>query len=468
MVRLLCCHCRKPGGASRRSPALASTLRCLRLAMAALLVGSALLPSVALAQRKPPPDKPEKGDKTKAEEKSLAVGENFTVPANDVKQYSEGVPGIVDVKLTPTNDKFVIVGQKPGSTTLLFIKNDGSQFTWVFNVFSKDPAQVERELRQLLEPYPGVRVRRVGPRLFIEGGVSNEQEAERIQQISTLYAGQVESLVTVGGGSIDRKINVRVDFFFVQYTKNSAYQFGLRWPGTVGGTAVEPTNLTATIDLATGTGTVAPVIVNQPLPALDIAAGNGWAKVLKQASVVTTNGNSASFASTGELNFRVTGGLAAEIKAITFGTEVKVLPRYDPDSRNLEVRVEADVNDLTPPTQGDLPGRQGAKLSTLVFLKLGQSLVLSGIRMRSVRHAIQGIPFLSQIPVLGVLFGTHNNQEEELEGAVFIIPSVVESVPKSTFDILKDALEQYQEFDGDMDEVNTFQKTPPAYDSGDK
>ena len=51
---------------------------------------------------------------------------------------------------------------------------------------------------------------------------------------------------------------------------------------------------------------------------------------------------------------------------------------------------------------------------------------------------------------------------------MFIIPSVVESVPKSTFDILKDALEQYQEFDGDMDEVNTFQKTPPAYDSGDK
>jgi pilus assembly protein CpaC len=456
------------GNPARRSPVLVRAARHLRFAVAALLVGSALLPSVALAQRKPPPDKPEKADKTKSEEKSLAVGENFTVPANDVKQYSEGTPGIVDVKLTPDNTKFVIVGQKPGSTTLLFIKNDGSQFTWVFNVFSKDPQQVERELRQLLEPYPGVRVRRVGPRLFIEGGVSSEQEAERIQQIATLYAGQVESLVTVGGGSIDRKINVRVDFFFVQYTKNSAYQFGLRWPTTVGGTAVQPTNLTATIDLANGTGSVAPVIVNQPLPALDIAAGNGWAKVLKQASVVTTNGNAASFASTGELNFRVTGGLAAEIQAITFGTEVKVLPRYDPDSRNLEVRVEADVNDLTPPVQGDLPGRQGAKLSTLVFLKLGQSLVLSGIRMRSVRHAIQGIPFLSQIPVLGVLFGTHNNQEEELEGAVFIIPSVVESVPKSTFDILKDALEQYQEFDGDMDEVNTFQKTPPAYDSVDR
>ena len=88
--------------------------------------------------------------------------------------------------------------------------------------------------------------------------------------------------------------------------------------------------------------------------------------------------------------------------------------------------------------------------------------------MRQQRHQIQGLPFISQIPVLGILFGSHSDQEEETEGAVFIIPSVVESVPKSTFDILKDALEQYQAFDGDLDDVNTYQKTPPAYDAGEK
>jgi pilus assembly protein CpaC len=425
----------------------------------------------ALAQQpKKGPEKPaEKQGAGKTEEISLAVGENKAIPAVGIKQYSEGTPGIVDVKLTPDNRQFVIVGQKPGSTTLLLIKDDGGQFTYTINVFAKDPTLVEKELQSLLESYPGVRVRRVGSRLFIEGGVANEQELERIAQVAALYLGQVVSLVTKGGGSVDRKINVRIDFFFVQYTKNSAYQFGLRWPSQIGGLPGQPSNLVATVDIANGTGTVAPVVVTQPLPALDIAAGNGWAKVLKQASVITTNGNEASFASTGELNFRVSGGLGqGNIQAIQFGTQVKVLPRYDPESRNLEVRVDADVDDLTPPTQGELPGRQGATLSTLVFLKLGQSLVLSGIRMRSTRHAIQGLPFISQIPVLGILFGTHSNQEEELEGAVFIIPSVVESVPKATFDILKDALEQYQDFDGDLDDVNTYQKTPPAYNSGEK
>lgn len=440
--------------------------RWARAAATALFaVGLSTASAPALAQ----PKKGGGGDKDapksgKSDELSLAVGENKTIPAGDVKQYSEGTPGIVDVKLTPDGNKFVVVGQKPGSTTLLLIKNDGTQFTWTINVFAKSPDLVEKELQQLLESYPGLRVRRVGPRLFVEGGVATQAEAEKIKQIAALYLGQVESLVIAGGSAPDRKINVRIDFFFVQYSKNSAYQFGLSWPRQIGRSPDATTNLITTADLQGGTATVSPIIVTQPLPALDIAAGNGWAKVLKQASVVTTNGSDAHFDSTGELNFPVNSGFAAQIQAITFGTSVRVLPRYDPETRNLEVKVDAEVQDLTPPTLSNLPGKQGARLSTLVFLKLGQSLVLSGIRMRSVRHGITGIPFISQVPVLGILFGSHNNQEEELEGSVFIIPSVVESVPKSTFDILKDAVDQYEQFDGDMEEVNTYQKTPPHYD----
>src|SRR5262249_58186581 len=110
---------------------------------------------------------------------------------------------------------------------------------------------------------------------------------------------------------------------------------------------------------------------------------------------------------------------------------------------------------------GASAGRRTARHKTLVFVTLGQSLVLSGIHTRSQRHTISGLPLLSEIPVLGVLFGTHGDQEEEVEGAIFIIPSVVESVPKSSYDIVKEALAQYDEYHGDMGDVNTFQKTPP-------
>src|SRR6185503_15059846 len=105
-------------------------------------------------------------------------------------------------------------------------------------------------------------------------------------------------------------------------------------------------------DFIAKTATAKAAIVNQPLPGLDIASSHGWAKVLKQATVITTNGSEAT------------------IEKIAFGTNVSVLPRYDPGTRNIEVNVKADVSDLTPPANSPLPGRQTSKLSTIVFLKL--------------------------------------------------------------------------------------------------
>ena len=396
------------------------------------------------------------------------MGETKTIPAGDVKQYSEGTPGIVDTRLTPDGAKFVLVGQRAGSSSLLLIKNDGSQVNWVVNVFSRSPELVEHELVQLLEGYPGLRVRRVGSRMFIEGGVSNEAEQKRCLQIAALYPGQVESLVTVGTGAIDRKLNIRVDFFFVQYEKSSNWQIGITWPGQYGGqylTSQFDFNFVANQSTNVGKGLSQAMtsLVNQPLPGLDLASQRGWVKVLKQATVITTNGNEAHFSNGGEQNYSITSGFAASIQKIEFGVNLAVLPRYDPATRNLEVRVTADTADLTPPASSatSLPGRNKSSLSTLVYLHLGQSLVLSGIRAHSETRSTNGIPGLSWIPVLGVLFGALSNQSDDVEGAVFIIPSVVESVPRAQYDVVKEALDQYEDYSGDIRAVKTYQKNPP-------
>lgn len=450
-------------------------MRQLSILLAGLLalLPVAFTPSEALAQRGNRGDKGDKGDKddkdkdkaasgdktNEQQDLNLAVGETKTIPVGDVKQYSEGTPGIADFRPTPDGSKIIVVGQKAGSTSLLLIKNNGSQVNWVINVFSRPPELVERELKQLLDGYTGLRVRRVGSRLFIEGGVASEGDQDRVRQIAELYKGQVESLVTVGSGAIDRKLNIRVDLFFVQYNKTTGYTVGLSWPARIGGEFIT-TQLG--YDFVAGATTAQATLVNQPLPGVDIAARNGWAKIVRQASVITTNGSAATFNNGGELNFPVSTGLTAGIEKVSFGTNVTVLPRYDPSTKNIEVQVEANVSDLTAPTGTSLPGLQTSKISTLVFLKLGQSLVISGIRSSSERHSVTGLPLLSQIPVLGIFFGSHDDATEELEGAVIVVPSVVEASPKGTTEVLNDALKQYSDYSGDMDDVNTFDKRPPA------
>jgi pilus assembly protein CpaC len=391
-------------------------------------------------------------------ELTMVVGENKTIPAADIATYSVGTQGIVDLKVTPDQASFVIVALKPGSTTVLMIKQSGSEVTYAVTIHARPPNVVEKELEELLQGYTGLRLRRVGPRFFVEGGVSTEADARRVALISALYPGQVESLVVVGSVGRDHTINIRVDFYFVQYDKSANYGVGVSWPSRIGGGT-----FTGGYDLI-GKSASAAFAVNTPLPALDLAQTRGWAKVLKHTSVVTTSGSEATFDNGGEQNFAVASGLTSDIKPISFGTNVTVLPRFDSASRELEIKVNATISDLTAPgSTSSLPGKKTAKVATFVHLKLGQGLVLSGIRSSSTTHSVQGIPLLSQIPVLGVLFGGHTNSDTELEGAVFVVPSIVEGAPRKAHDLVKTSLDSYLEYSGAIQHVESFPHAAPDY-----
>lgn len=394
-------------------------------------------------------------------EYDLVLGENRTLSAVNVKNYSEGEQGVVDIKLTTDKTQFVVVGRSPGATTLLFIMKDGTQVTHEFNVFARSPATVKRELEDLLQGIGDTRVRRLGPRFFVEGSVQDERDVQRVQRIAALYPGQVEALVGVGAPKDERQLNIRLDFFFIQYDKRSGYSVGLDWPGRYGGESVATQ---VDFDLISGETTSATAsIVGQPLPALDLASSQGWAKILRQATVITANGNKANYSSGGEQNFAVATGLTSTIQSVQFGTDVTVLPFFDAKSGDMQITVDANVSELVPALSGTtIPGRTTAKLSTKVQLKLGQSLVLSGIRSSSDRRAERGLPFLSSIPVLGLLFGSHNLAAEDVEGAIFIVPSAVDAVPKPARQMVDSALAQFAKYDGDLADVEPF--PPDAVD----
>lgn len=403
-------------------------------------------------------------------EVTLAVGETATVSARDIKNYSEGVSGIVDVKLTTDGTQFVIVGRKPGSTTLLLIKGDGSQRTIAINVFSRSPALVEKELAELLKGL-NVQTRRVGAQLVLDGEVADETELKRVQQVAALYPGQVMSLARLSDAAADAgagpalahktgkgQFLIRIDFYFVQYDKNSSYGIGIGWPESIGAGA----GMDVSHDFLRGTTTTATASVSQqPLPRLDIASRRGWAKVLKQATVITDNNTEASFSNGGEQNFAVNTGLTIGIEKVEYGINLKVLPRYDAEKRNLGLKLEADISDLTASATGTaLPGRTTSNITTAVSLKLGQSLVLSGIHTQSLTHSVSGLPGLSEIPVLGVLFGSHSQSRLLTEGAIFVVPSVVQTIPSSSAELVDIALKKFDKYSGDIETVSAYDKRP--------
>lgn len=321
----------------------------------------------------------------------LRVGEQKSLSASRVKSYSEGAPGIADIRVTRDQSRFVIVGRSVGTGSLLLIRHDGTQLQYTIRVIPADATK----------------------------------------------------------GSAGRE-NIRLDLYFVLIQDRYSHQIGLNWPGNVGST-LGPSQAALSITGGGGmpTQTAFQILSETFLPSLDLAQSKGWAKLYRQAALVTANGTEAVFTSGGEFNVQVQNNLTVNVQAIEFGTKVTVLPKYDPQTGRIELEITADVSDLDQErgAQG-IPGRFTTHVETLVNLELGQSISLAGIRARSERRTKGGLPGLAMIPFIGALFGTQGRETEDNKSYMLVVPSIVEPVSLSQRNRIEEAIRVYDQFRG--------------------
>ena len=324
----------------------------------------------------------------------VRVGEQKSLSARGIRSYSEGAPGLADIRVTRDQSRFVIVGKQEGTTSLLLIKNDGGQIQYSIRVIAADADK--------------------------------------------------------GFGSRE---NIRLDLYFVSIQDRYSHQIGLNWPGNIGST-ITPSQAAIAITGGSGQATQSAfqILPQTFLPSFDLAQAKGWAKMYRQATLVTANGTEAVFTSGGEFNVQVQNNLTVNVQAIEFGTKVTVLPKYDSKTGRIELEIVADVSDLDADkgVRG-IPGRITSHVETLVNLELGQSVSLAGIRARTERRKKNGIPGLALIPFIGALFGTHSRETEDNESYMLVVPSVVEPISLSQRNRVEEALRVYESFHGGVD-----------------
>jgi pilus assembly protein CpaC len=385
-------------------------------------------------------------------EVNLVVGGQKVIPAAGVQSFSEGVPGIVQVKVPEDGRRLVVTAVRPGSTTLLLIYGGGKQETITINVYARSPQAIRNELKTLLAGLSGVDIREVGGRIFLDGAVPSADDLARIERIVALYAGQVASLVTVDPAR--QRTNIKLDLHFVQLRKSSSYKFGLNWPANVGShlnAQQQPSvSFLYTYDFLVSKATAAQVVITENLlPSLDILGQRGWAKINNAVSVVTTNGGQATYHTGGEVNIKIATSLGTStLTKIPFGVQLTVQPRLDASSGLIVVTIDAEQSQLTPIAGQDVPGRILTQTKTNVHVKLGQSIMLSGFRSQDESVSATGIPGLMRIPILGYLFRSESGATDNEENVLFITPTVIEHTSPENAERINEALKRYEDFGG--------------------
>jgi general secretion pathway protein D len=106
------------------------------------------------------------------------------------------------------------------------------------------------------------------------------------------------------------------------------------------------------------------------------------------------------------------------------GTKLTVIPTINDDGY-VSLVIRQEVNNATNETQFDAPVISTREVETEVLVRDGQTIMLGGLREQQHEVTKGGVPLLSDVPIVGGLFGFEERRTTETELFLFITPMVL-------------------------------------------
>jgi type IV pilus assembly protein PilQ len=162
-------------------------------------------------------------------------------------------------------------------------------------------------------------------------------------------------------------------------------------------------------------------LVNIELSALE---ADNRGKVVSSPRVITADKKKAVISQGTEIPYQTAAASGAT--TISFKPavlELAVTPRITPDDRiimDLEVR-----KDSVGQVFANIPSIDTKKVLTQVLVDNGDTIVLGGIFEQTTRTTVDKVPFLGDLPWVGVLFSRTIRQDDKTELLIFVTPKIV-------------------------------------------
>ena len=162
---------------------------------------------------------------------------------------------------------------------------------------------------------------------------------------------------------------------------------------------------------------------------LSAAQSEGRGEIVSSPRVITANGKEASIEQGVEIPYQESassGATTTQFKKAVLS--LKVTPQITPDDRIiLDLDVSKDsVGQVVPSaTGGFVPRIDTREIITQVLVNDGQTVVLGGILETERRDTVNKVPYLGDIPGLGVLFRSKQKTDNKDELLIFVTPKIL-------------------------------------------
>jgi type II secretory pathway component HofQ len=158
---------------------------------------------------------------------------------------------------------------------------------------------------------------------------------------------------------------------------------------------------------------------------IDALKQKGYAKIVASPELLTTNNTEASISSGDEIPYQEKASMgstsASFKKAVML---LSVTPSVLADN-HLTLSIHLNQDQVSKSLVNGVPLINTRELKTVVRLSNNQTVVLGGIQQTRVEKSHGGIPFLSDIPVLGYLFGRRSDEQQRQSLWIILTPHIV-------------------------------------------
>ena len=366
----------------------------------------------------------------------LETGASIVLKAAEMQRIAVGNSQVVQA--TEINGREVIVfGKTRGATTVDIWLKGGRRNSYLVNVKPSGLKRIHREINTLLASIPNARSSIVGEKIVIEGEDLGDSDQAKIARFAARYPEVLDLTSQLGW---DRM--VLLDVQVIEIPSSRMQELGVRWdPGAASGmhTGVAWEGASSALGQRPGESLLdVPFPLKHPAGYLGLNAllnarlaalsKSGEAVILAQPQLLARSGSTAAFLAGGEVPY---ASVDKDGKSTTtfkkYGVSLNITPTVD---RHAAVRSKIEIEVSSVDTTINVPGGPAMKIrkaSTEFNVRSGQTLVLGGFISRERSTDRDGVPGVSDIPILGGLFGVNREMARQTELAIFVTPVVVDA-----------------------------------------
>jgi pilus assembly protein CpaC len=380
---------------------------------------------------------------------ALGIGKSVVVDLpRDSKDVLVADPKIANAVIRSAQRAYII-GAAVGQTNVVFFDADGQQIAAYDIAVTRDLNGVRATLKQAM-PGADVHIEGVGDGVVLTGSVSSPIEAQQAGDLAARLAGGadkvVNSIVVRGRDQVMLKVTVAevqrsiikqmgIDLSAKLNYGNSIVTFNNANPFTANNAPLVP-----------GNGIVGSFGSNPSVQAtLRALESAGVIHTLAEPNLTAISGESATFISGGEFPIptgvtcqtTTAGAIGQCIQTVSFkkfGISLNFTPVVLTEGR-ISLRVMTEVsevsseNSLTGGAGGTtIPSIKTRRAETTLEIPSGGSMAMAGLIQEQTKQAVNGLPGVDELPVLGQLFRSQDYINNQTELMVLVTPYIVRAV----------------------------------------